>query len=149
TGRPLHPSVVFPSIGSIVAHRLGPVGMAPPYVALPNSWFGFGFGRAGVLGAQYDPISPRADYSGVDASRAESRTCAAVGERYGTHRFGRDCLRARKLVEAGARFVTVTHGGWDTHCDNGPALKRFLAPPLDQGLSALILDLEQRGLLSQ
>jgi uncharacterized protein (DUF1501 family) len=43
--------------------------------------------------------------------------------------------------------VTVSHGGWDTHSDNAKASKNYLVPPLDQGMSALIEDLHQRGLL--
>lgn len=70
-----------------------------------------------------------------------------VRDRYGRHTFGQGCLLARRLVEAGVRFVTVSHGGWDTHSDNGKAAKGWLVPPLDQGLSALIEDLHQRGLL--
>ncbi len=70
-----------------------------------------------------------------------------VRERYGRHTFGQGCLLARRLVEAGVRFVTVSHGGWDTHSDNAKASKGRLVPPLDQGMSALIEDLHQRGLL--
>lgn len=70
-----------------------------------------------------------------------------VRDRYGRHQFGQGCLLARRLVESGVRFVTVSHGGWDTHSENGKAAKGWLVPPLDQGLSALIEDLGQRGLL--
>lgn len=67
-------------------------------------------------------------------------------EAYGKHAFGQSCLLARRLVEAGVRFVTVTSGGWDTHRDNFNGLKKLL-PPVDQGLPALMADLEERGLL--
>jgi hypothetical protein len=70
-----------------------------------------------------------------------------VRDRYGRHSFGQGCLLARRLVEAGVRFVTVAHGGWDTHSDNAKSAKDHLVPPLDQGMSALIEDLHQRGLL--
>ena len=70
-----------------------------------------------------------------------------VRDRYGRHTFGQGCLLARRLVESGVRFVTVSHGGWDTHSDNAKACKGHLVPPLDQGLSALIEDLDRRGLL--
>ena len=55
-------------------------------------------------------------------------------------------LLARRLVEAGTRFVTLTYGGWDMH-DNIDSGIRRQVPALDQGFSALIEDLDQRGLL--
>ncbi len=70
-----------------------------------------------------------------------------VRDRYGRHSFGQGCLLARRLVEAGVRFVTVSHGGWDTHSNNAKSAKDNLVPPLDQGMSALIEDLHQSGLL--
>ena len=70
-----------------------------------------------------------------------------VQKRYGDHGFGRGCLLARRLVEKGVRFIDISHGGWDTHDDNFARLKGT-AGELDQGLSALIEDLGQRGLLN-
>ncbi|HLJ56730.1 MAG TPA: DUF1501 domain-containing protein [Chthonomonadaceae bacterium] len=72
---------------------------------------------------------------------------ADVRDKYGRNSFGQGCLLARRLVEAGVRFVTVTHGGWDTHSDNAKSCKERLVPPVDQGMAALLVDLEQRGLL--
>ena len=69
-----------------------------------------------------------------------------VQDRYGASGFGRGCLLARRLVEAGVPFVEVDFGGWDNHSGIFPALETKLAT-LDQGMSALISDLEQRGLL--
>jgi hypothetical protein len=60
---------------------------------------------------------------------------------------GQSCLLARRLVEAGTRFVTVVGRGWDTHADNFNRLKNDLLPPLDRAVHALITDLSQRGLL--
>ena len=71
-------------------------------------------------------------------------------ELYGRHRVGQSVLLARRLVEAGCRFVTAagyTHGQWDTHHSNEKRLRETLAPVLDQSLSALLEDLDQRGLL--
>ena len=65
---------------------------------------------------------------------------------YGRTTFGQSCLLARRLIEAGSRFVTVSDGDWDTHRDNFTRL-RELTPPVDQGFTALLLDLKQRGLL--
>lgn len=73
----------------------------------------------------------------------------AVREAYGSTPFGQSALAARRLVEAGVRFVTVSIGGWDTHRNNFDSLKTRLLPQLDQVLSALIGDLDQRGLLDE
>jgi uncharacterized protein (DUF1501 family) len=78
-----------------------------------------------------------------------------VRERYGRNTYGQRLLLARRLVEAGVRLVTVYWGGhvnapdqyWDTHKNNFPDQKDKLLPPFDQGLSALLEDLHQRGLL--
>jgi hypothetical protein len=76
-----------------------------------------------------------------------SQESNASKTRYGNTPFGRSVLTARRLVEAGVRFVTVTNGGWDTHGQNFNALRTRLLPPVDQALSALISDLDQRGKL--
>jgi uncharacterized protein (DUF1501 family) len=71
-------------------------------------------------------------------------------ERYGKDSIGQSCLLARRLVEAGSRFVTAAgyHGtSWDTHSDNDRSHRDRLCPPLDRTLTALIEDLEERGLL--
>jgi hypothetical protein len=66
--------------------------------------------------------------------------------RYGKTTFGQSCLMARRLVERGVPYVTINHPGWDTHKDNFPIMRRKL-PELDKGLSTLIRDLSDRGLL--
>lgn len=72
---------------------------------------------------------------------------AATREAYGRNKFGQSCLLARRLIESGVRFVTVTDGGWDTHANNFKSLKDSRIPPVDKALPQLLLDLEQRGLL--
>jgi hypothetical protein len=67
--------------------------------------------------------------------------------RYGATSFGQGALAARRLVEAGVRFVTISLGGWDTHGKNFEALSKRLLPTLDTTLSALIGDLDERGML--
>jgi hypothetical protein len=83
-----------------------------------------------------------------------AREPAGVRDRYGRHRVGQSCLLARRLVEAGCPFVTVTDAGWDTHQQIDRALREGyvgghagLIPKLDQALAALLADLEERGLL--
>jgi uncharacterized protein (DUF1501 family) len=68
-------------------------------------------------------------------------------EAYGKHRFGQSCLLARRMIESGVRFVTVTDGGWDTHQNNFKSLRDSRLPPVDQALPQLLIDLEQRGML--
>jgi hypothetical protein len=70
----------------------------------------------------------------------------AVRDEYGRHAFGQRLLLARRLVEAGTRFVTVIDGGWDNHQNIKPAMESKL-PYVDQGISVLLTDLERRGLL--
>jgi hypothetical protein len=80
----------------------------------------------------------------LDSERPE------VLDAYGRNLFGWSCLLARRLVEVGVRMVQVNLGrneSWDTHGNCFPVLKNDLLPPMDQCVSALIDDLETRGLL--
>jgi hypothetical protein len=83
-------------------------------------------------------------------------------DRYGRNTFGQSCVMARRLIESGVRYVTVNHfdtvfniSCWDMHADGGGLnntyldYERYLCPQFDQGFTALILDLEQRGLLAE
>ncbi len=71
---------------------------------------------------------------------------AEMLDKYGRTAFGRGCLMARRLVEAGVPFVEVDMGGWDTHQNNFTTLQRQKLPELDKAMSALITDLKDRGL---
>jgi len=78
------------------------------------------------------------------------REPVAVRERYGRHAFGQSLLLARRLVQSGVPVVQANMGivqNWDTHGDNFPRLKNRMLPPLDQGVAALLDDLETTGLL--
>jgi hypothetical protein len=68
--------------------------------------------------------------------------------RYGDTQFGRGCLLARRLVEAGVTFVEVRVGNWDTHRDNFSEVSR-LAGEVDPAFAALVADLKQRGMLDK
>jgi hypothetical protein len=77
----------------------------------------------------------------------------ATRDRYGRHLFGQSTLMARRLVEAGARFVTVHYDSvdgysWDSHL-NSQDVKQHLLPTFDQAYSALLADLDERGLLKE
>lgn len=81
-----------------------------------------------------------------------SREPEPVRDRYGRDLFGQSVLLARRLVEAGVTFVTVhteakPNGHWDTHENNFNMLKKLLLPFLDRAVSALLDDLQERGLL--
>ena len=101
----------------------------------------------------------------LGAAFALDRERPALRDRYGRHRHGQSVLLARRLVEAGAGFVTVYWGRepqdwadgrgprpannpWDTHRNHFPLLRDDLLPRADQALAALLDDLDQRGLLS-
>ncbi len=77
-------------------------------------------------------------------------------DRYGRNKLGQSVLLARRLVEAGVRFVTVYDGqhngqtaNWDSHENVFGRLKNDLVPPADQSFAALITDLASRGLLEE
>ncbi len=79
---------------------------------------------------------------------------ASARDRYGRNIHGQGLLLARRLIEAGVQLVTVNwhndgRNFWDTHGDNFNNLKDRLMPPTDQGLSALLDDLESRGMLEE
>jgi hypothetical protein len=82
------------------------------------------------------------------------REPVSLRERYGQHLFGQSTLQARRLIEAGARLVSVhwdewglSDGAWDTHEKQTVRLKNELCPGFDQAFTALLDDLEQRGML--
>jgi hypothetical protein len=78
-----------------------------------------------------------------------SKEPAKVRDEYGKSPFGQSVLTARRLIEAGARFVTVGLGGWDTHAGNFQTLRGQLLPQVDSAIAALISDLDSRGLLDR
>jgi uncharacterized protein (DUF1501 family) len=214
TGYRPSPALLYPSMGSVTAHELGPRRDMPPYIAVPtatNPYLGSGYlsNAYGPFGLGADPgrrgFSVR-DLSlppGVDEAQFASRKewKALVDEHFaktekddaldtmssfhhraygmlsspsvreafslkgetdktkelygmigltgplsfrngGATRF----LIARRLIEAGARFVTVTFGSWDTHSAHYKGIEVQM-PMLDIALSGLITDLDQRGLL--
>jgi uncharacterized protein (DUF1501 family) len=119
-----------------------------------------------VVDKRYRSLNETAEHASMDAYTAQawkmiltpevreafdlSKESEQTKERYGKDAVGQSCLLARRLVEAGSRFVTAAgfHGNsWDTHSDNDKGHKDRLVPPLDRTLTALVEDLEQRGLL--
>lgn len=74
---------------------------------------------------------------------------ATVRERYGWSSIGQCALMARRLAEAGCRFIGIEHGSWDTHFDNFTSHEKTLVPPTDRALFALLNDLDERGMLDE
>src|ERR1700704_2290168 len=115
----------------------------------------------------YRALNDTADHANVDAFTAQawkmiltpavrdafdlSKESEKIKERYGKDAIGQSALLARRLVEAGSRFVTAAGyhaNSWDTHSDNDKTHRDKLTPPLDRTLTALIDDLDERGLLA-
>lgn len=208
TGRPTSETVIYPSIGSIVAHQLGArTENVPAYVLIgyPNISRGPGFlgSKAGYVYLTDTKSGPAGLAAPADLSTERRKRRDALVERYQTQslagpkgetsltdyvsaarisrrlageefgkvfrletepdelrasyggEFGQRCLLARRLVEAGVRFVEVSHNlnfingtGWDTHND-GQKKQHVLIRELDNALAGLIEDLERRGRLDR
>jgi hypothetical protein len=112
------------------------------------------FGR--VRGRAFELLTSTAVRSAFDVSREEPR----LRDRYGNTLFGNSTLIARRLVEAGVRFINVTwdlfwdrvpinYDCWDTHSRNFTTLKEVNLPEFDRTYSALLEDLNNRGLLDE
>jgi hypothetical protein len=208
TGRPTSETIVYPSLGSIVAHQRGAAGEnAPAYVLIgyPNVTRGPGFlgAKAGYVYLTDTNSGPAGfsrppDVTSERQSRREhllakvrseylARTQAGQSVRdydaaldealrlsgpefmrvfnlseepgdlrtsYGGE-VGQRCLLSRRLLEAGVRFIEVSHNlnfvngtGWDTH-NEGQLNQHLLIQELDTALSALVLDLERRSMLDK
>ncbi len=203
TGRPTTGTIVYPSIGSVVANQMGPADPdVPAYMVIgyPNVSRGPGFlgprygyvyltdtnaGPAGFTrhedvnderqAARERLLSPLRQQPANPALASYDQTIAAslrlagpkfmdifrldqepapIRHLYGGE-FGQRCLLARRLVEAGVRFIEVSHNlnflngtGWDTH-NEGQLQQHRLIAELDTALGALIADLENRGLLEK
>jgi hypothetical protein len=111
----------------------------------------------------FDPLRSQA-FELLSSPRARAafdlaRESPAVRDRYGRHHFGQSCLLARRLVEAGVGLVHVNwfrapdepsdNPCWDSHTNEAQRLKTVLAPTADQAFSALLEDLDQRGMLGE
>ena len=211
----------YPSMGAMISHELGPRGLLPPYIAVPNQ-LSYG-GGTGFLSSTYgafelgaDPAQGKnfkvRDFSlpnGISTERLDRRHAARriieerirneeadpatldtmdgfygkahelltsadaqkaftfEGEtdetfelygstvtggvrgpdgRYHPKGLAERLIMARRLVEAGARFVTVSYGAWDSHIDVKKNCIDQMAP-LDQAIAGLVTDLDRRGLL--
>jgi hypothetical protein len=90
----------------------------------------------------FDLLTGPAARRAFDLTREDPR----LRDRYGRHQWGQSALLARRLVEAGVRFVTLTFGGWDFHARLEAGMKSVL-PVLDRAVATLVDDLDMRGTL--
>lgn len=106
-----------------------------------------GMGRAAAMGTYYQKA--RDLMTSPEARKAFNIQAepAPVRESYGMSQIGQSALLGRRLIEAGCRFVGIDAPGWDVHFNCFPSLQGDLIPPADKAFAALIMDLEQRGLL--
>jgi uncharacterized protein (DUF1501 family) len=105
-------------------------------------------GVEGVIESYELAFRMQADLPGVmdvDRESAATKKLYGIGER-GTDNFARQCLMARRMVEAGVRFVEVCQGGWDHHRNLKDSMTRNTLA-IDQPIAALLGDLHTRGLL--
>jgi hypothetical protein len=117
----------------------------------------FDAGLAGLDQTEFGAGLSRFQQQALDVLRSSrvrdaldlGREPAKLRDDYGRTSLGQGALAARRLIEAGVRFVTLGFGGWDTHGNNFGLLRNRLLPTLDQSLAALIRDLESRGLLEK
>ncbi len=89
----------------------------------------------------YEMVTGPTARRAFDLEREDPR----LRDRYGRTRIGQGCLLARRLVEAGVSFITISDGGWDNHGQLERSFRRQV-PPLDQAIAALVSDLHDRGL---
>ena len=202
TGYRPSPPLQYPSMGSVVAHEVGPRKNLPPYVCIPNqpnefagtgylssSYSGFGLGsdpasgnfavrdlkipvaedrfsrRKKVLDIVNTDFNQKQEADSIDAVNSfYKRAYSLIGDenareafniekepselrdKYGRNTAGSRMLLARRLVEFGSRFVTLTYGGWDMHDNIANGMNSQL-PAFDKGFATLIEDLSDRGLL--
>src|SRR6185503_8473333 len=90
----------------------------------------------------YSMMSSSKDRADFDIKQEPDK----LRDEYGRNAAGQRMLLARRLVEAGVRFVSLTYGGWDHHDNIRNGFSNQM-PPLDQAFSALLRDLDQRGML--
>jgi hypothetical protein len=110
--------------------------------------------RADIQPAAFDALDVHFKAAFNMVTAPETKKAFAIEEEpqklrdaYGKHRFGQSCLLARRLIQSGVRFVTITDPAWDTHQDNFNSIKKSRMPPVDEGLPQLLIDLEEQGML--
>lgn len=106
-------------------------------------------GKASVMKEYYQKAMELATSDTARNAFDLSKEKSSTREEYGFSSIGQCALLARRLVESGCRFIGIDHGSWDTHVDNFTSHEKALVPPTDQAFSALVNDLESRGMLDE
>ena len=104
-------------------------------------------GRSEVMSTYYRKAAELVNSPAAREAFEIGREAEPTRARYGYTSLGQCSLLARRLVEAGCRFVGIDHGSWDTHFDCFPSQEKDLFPHADRAFSALVSDLDERGLL--
>jgi hypothetical protein len=104
-------------------------------------------GRAEVMSTYYKKADELVNSPAAKEAFNISVEPESTRARYGYTSLGQCSLLARRLVEAGCRFVGIDHGSWDTHFDCFPSQEKDLFPHADRAFSALVSELDERGLL--
>ena len=104
-------------------------------------------GKAGTMATYYEKAHDLMTSPAARKAFDIKSEPAKVRDAYGHTTLGQCALLCRRLVEAGSRFVGVDHSGWDTHFTCFPSLEKDLIPSVDKAFSALVSDLDQRGML--
>ena len=105
-------------------------------------------GRAGTMNTYYQKVRDLVSSPSARKAFDLKSEPKAMREAYGYSSLGQCALLARRMVEAGCRFVGIDHGSWDTHFTCFPSLEKELIPHADMAFSALVNDLDQRGMLN-
>lgn len=106
-------------------------------------------GRAKTMSSYYEKAFELATSPAARRAFRIQDESDRMRERYGLTSIGQCALLSRRLVEAGCRFIGIDHGSWDTHVDNFTSHEKALVPPTDKAFSALVTDLDERGLLDE
>jgi hypothetical protein len=151
TGYPRRPGMLHPEVGAVAGKYLHAAkAELPGFVSLGSAGLRRGYPGEGFLGPAYQPLRLR---SWSSPPPGKLRALCDVTTEWGRYRpvygestLGRNCLAARRLVEAGVSFVAVHQGGYDTHTNNFAVLRSRLGE-LDPAWSGLLQDLHERHLL--
>jgi Protein of unknown function (DUF1501) len=142
--------ISHPEMGAVIARYRGkPKSELPTFITFGGGFLARAHPGEGYLGPTYQPLrlaSPDAAEGKLKPICDITEEWKKVGKIYGDSTFGKSCLAARRLIEAGVPFVSVTHGGYDVHSMAFPTLKGRMEV-LDPAWSGLIRDLNDRGLL--
>lgn len=143
TGRTTAPDGAWPSFPALLARAV-----AGGRFHASAQFYGCGHGGVGSLGEETAPLLLGTNGRTRNEELArKAQASPGLRQQYGHSGFGQACLAARVVVEQGPAVVVVALAGWDAHAELASRYRRDLLPIFDAGSSALIRDLEERGML--